>query len=199
MDAAASLEEQRRLAFSTLTKHASKVARGTRGTREEQEDDIELSGDEEEPTEPGPPRRMSPSEIATALAIDAALVKVLQSDGDILNRTKQYVRDAGSRDGAPSASSRALSAPPTAAVLRRDKWGRWLPEDRYSLDQVPCTLGEGDARTYNKKGADEHAPPAPRACTCTCITWTRRSRTPNRASSRRARRAIGLSRSTAAR
>ena len=85
MDAAASLAEQRRLAFSTLTKHASKVARGTRGTREEQEDDIELSGDEEEPTEPGPPRRMSPSEIATALAIDAALVKVLQSDGDILN------------------------------------------------------------------------------------------------------------------
>ena len=82
---AASLAEQRRLAFSTLTKHASKVARGTRGTREEQEDDIELSGDEEEPTEPGPPRRMSPSEIATALAIDAALVKVLQSDGDILN------------------------------------------------------------------------------------------------------------------
>ena len=65
MDAAASLAEQRRLAFSTLTKHASKVARGTRGTREEQEDDIELSGDEEEPTEPGPPRRMSPSEIAT--------------------------------------------------------------------------------------------------------------------------------------
>ena len=41
------------------------------------------------------------------------------------------------------------------AELRR-KFGRWLPQDRYSLDQVPCNLVEGDGRTYHFKGADEN-------------------------------------------
>ena len=33
------------------------------------------------------------------------------------------------------------------------KWGRWLPEDRISTDQVPCNLREGDGRTYADKGS----------------------------------------------
>ena len=32
------------------------------------------------------------------------------------------------------------------------KWGRWLPEDRLSIDQVPCNLREGDGRTYADTG-----------------------------------------------
>ena len=32
------------------------------------------------------------------------------------------------------------------------KWGRWLPEDRISTDQVPCNLREGDGRTYADTG-----------------------------------------------
>ena len=32
-------------------------------------------------------------------------------------------------------------------------WGRWLPEDRLSIDQVPCNLREGDGRTYADAGA----------------------------------------------
>ena len=34
------------------------------------------------------------------------------------------------------------------------KWGRWLPPDRYSLDQVPMTLDEGDKRTYDDEGSE---------------------------------------------
>jgi len=32
--------------------------------------------------------------------------------------------------------------------------GRWHNVDRYSLDQVPCNLVNGDARTYNTKGGN---------------------------------------------
>ena len=32
------------------------------------------------------------------------------------------------------------------------KWGRWLPECRYNVDQVPFTLADGDKRTYNDVG-----------------------------------------------
>ena len=28
------------------------------------------------------------------------------------------------------------------------KWGRALPQNRISIDQVPCNLTEGDSRTY---------------------------------------------------
>ena len=31
-------------------------------------------------------------------------------------------------------------------------WGRWLPADRLSIDQVPCNLREGDGRTYAHTG-----------------------------------------------
>ena len=34
------------------------------------------------------------------------------------------------------------------------KWGRWLIQDRLSLDQVPCNFVEGDPRTYEFKGAN---------------------------------------------
>ena len=33
------------------------------------------------------------------------------------------------------------------------KWGRWLPQDRISIDQVPCNLREGDGRTYADIGS----------------------------------------------
>ena len=33
------------------------------------------------------------------------------------------------------------------------KWGRWLPRDRLSIDQVPCNLREGGKCTYDEKGA----------------------------------------------
>ena len=36
------------------------------------------------------------------------------------------------------------------------RFGRVLPKDRYSLDQVPCMLVEGDMRTYHMIGAHEH-------------------------------------------
>ena len=32
------------------------------------------------------------------------------------------------------------------------KWGRWLPEDRWSIDQVPCNLREGSNKTYADTG-----------------------------------------------
>ena len=32
------------------------------------------------------------------------------------------------------------------------KWGRWLPEDRLSIDQVPCNLREGSNKTYADTG-----------------------------------------------
>lgn len=32
-------------------------------------------------------------------------------------------------------------------------WGRWLPENRLSVDQVPCNLREGIKATYDEKGA----------------------------------------------
>ena len=37
-----------------------------------------------------------------------------------------------------------------------ERFGRWLPENRYSLDQVPCMLEEGDGSTYHFKGAKQH-------------------------------------------
>ena len=33
------------------------------------------------------------------------------------------------------------------------KWGRWLPRNRLSVDQVPCNLRAGDGRTYDDTGA----------------------------------------------
>jgi hypothetical protein len=34
-----------------------------------------------------------------------------------------------------------------------ETWGRWLPQDRISIDQVPCNLREGDGRTYADVGS----------------------------------------------
>ena len=45
------------------------------------------------------------------------------------------------------------SAPPHPILPIHPKWGRWLPEDRLSIDQVPCNLREGDGRTYADVGA----------------------------------------------
>ena len=39
------------------------------------------------------------------------------------------------------------------ATVLHPKWGRWLPEDRISIDQVPCNLREGDGRTYAEVGS----------------------------------------------
>ena len=56
-------------------------------------------------------------------------------------------------------ASRASSGVPSApvAVSEKDRQGRWLFKDRYSLDQVPCSLVNGDVRTYNAKGDKEAA------------------------------------------
>ena len=35
------------------------------------------------------------------------------------------------------------------------KYGRWRPQDRYSLDQVPCCLSEGEQRAYDDVGSDK--------------------------------------------
>ena len=40
----------------------------------------------------------------------------------------------------------------TTAPLH-ETWGRWLPQDRISIDQVPCNLREGDGRTYADVGS----------------------------------------------
>ena len=40
----------------------------------------------------------------------------------------------------------------TTAPLH-ETWGRWLPQDRISIDQVPCNLREGDGRTYAEVGS----------------------------------------------
>ena len=45
---------------------------------------------------------------------------------------------------------RRLQGGPKAKL--HPKWGRWLPEDRLSIDQVPCNLREGDGRTYADTG-----------------------------------------------
>lgn len=37
--------------------------------------------------------------------------------------------------------------------MQHPKWGRWLPFDRISIDQVPCNLREGGGRTYEDKGS----------------------------------------------
>lgn len=34
------------------------------------------------------------------------------------------------------------------------KWGRWLPQNRLSVDQVPCNFREGAKSTYDIKGSD---------------------------------------------
>jgi hypothetical protein len=35
-----------------------------------------------------------------------------------------------------------------------EKWGRWLPHQRWNVDQVPCALNPGKEYTYEKKGAN---------------------------------------------
>lgn len=39
-------------------------------------------------------------------------------------------------------------------VVLDPKWGRWLPHNRLSIDQVPCNLREGLKSTYEHTGAD---------------------------------------------
>jgi hypothetical protein len=34
-----------------------------------------------------------------------------------------------------------------------EKWGRWLPHQRWNVDQVPCALNPGKEYTYEEKGA----------------------------------------------
>ena len=53
-----------------------------------------------------------------------------------------------------SSPSGSLIAKDLTEPERRAIFGRWLPEDRYSLDQVPCNLVSGDARTYELKGSE---------------------------------------------
>ena len=40
-----------------------------------------------------------------------------------------------------------------AARAGSQRWGRWLPENRISIDQVPCNLRDGDGRTYADVGS----------------------------------------------
>ena len=47
---------------------------------------------------------------------------------------------------------RLRRASSTTAPLH-ETWGRWLPQDRISIDQVPCNLREGDGRTYAEVGS----------------------------------------------
>ena len=46
---------------------------------------------------------------------------------------------------------RRLKGGPAAKL--HPKWGRWLPEDRLSIDQVPCNLREGGTHTYADTGS----------------------------------------------
>jgi hypothetical protein len=64
-------------------------------------------------------------------------------------------------EGQPLEVARELAARAATALSSvepdgTEHFGRWLPNDRYSLDQVPCNLVEGDMRTYNDKGRDQH-------------------------------------------
>jgi len=47
---------------------------------------------------------------------------------------------------------RRLRQSSSVATLHKT-WGRWLPQDRISVDQVPCNLREGDGRTYAEVGS----------------------------------------------
>lgn len=44
-----------------------------------------------------------------------------------------------------------LASGPTSKL--HPKWGRWLPQNRLSVDQVPCNLREGNRSTYAESGS----------------------------------------------
>ena len=51
--------------------------------------------------------------------------------------------------------SNGVSMVPTEVAGSLHRQGRWLYRDRLSLGQVPCSLVNGDVRTYNTKGDEE--------------------------------------------
>ena len=115
----------------------------------------------------GKQRRQQPSPIP-----DAADVITMEEDDCIPAPRKTTVADLCEKFGfSPTESKvlleradplsyfRALPALPTLPTrpvsifdINLSKYGRWQPQDRLNLDQVPCCLNEGDQRTYDEIG-----------------------------------------------
>lgn len=90
--------------------------------------------DEEQP-EPAN-SAMTPEQLSAALEIPVDYA------GRVLQSPLGAVRESAAR-AATTASADAAA---------RSEFGRWLPKDRYNVDQVPFNAVEGDDRTFDLKG-----------------------------------------------
>ena len=125
-------------------------ARGTPDEAINTIDDTPRDGDANlsEPDE-ATPNRISVADVVSVLGVREHLAKILLGGVDVAKNTRRaYLFDtasSASRSPAVSSGTATLSDP----ALMHAKYERWLPFDRYSLDQVPCMLVDGDSRTYH--------------------------------------------------
>ena len=104
---------------------------------------------------------LSSEELAKILGVTPTDAASLNGDAPL--EASRQLHKPEHRAGPSAAGSNLKRRPDPADDARarapdskRAMYGRWLLEDRYSLDQVPCMLVEGDTRTYHFKGADQH-------------------------------------------
>ena len=92
---------------------------------------------------------MDAHEISSALGIEPKVASILT-----LNGMRELEPSITPLETTPSPwpSTLILKDDLSNELELRRKFGRWLPQDRYSLDQVPCNLVEGDRHTYHFRG-----------------------------------------------
>ena len=153
-----------RSAIRALTKRAVRGLKDTPLPESARMVDVDLAGgDDGHQSDDGdgyaePP--MSKDDIASSLKLPRSLIEVLYAHGkphrEIMEEARALMASEdvcfrSANDGhspSPSLTRKELSVHQRLSVF-----GAWLPENRYSIDQVPCNLVSGDGRTYEMKGS----------------------------------------------
>ena len=155
----------------SICEHFGKANRPSRAstTQESKDNSVDFrSQSDDENSDAAVREVVSADEVSRLFHMDEAFSRAIVSSAPLaeVRACAAAATSAAAEQSTPAAADG--KAPPFAKLWsvassaigsdmsRTAKYGRWLPEDRYSLGQVPCMLVEGDTRTYHFKGANEH-------------------------------------------
>ena len=157
---------ERRIAIKGICADFGKAKRAAKAAASQQTNDsaVDVAGSDDNDDSPAAgPVTTTPAEIQRLFGLSAVAASAMMSTSPL-----DEIRALAAETETAAVTTTAVGKAPSLVKLwsasssaatemsRRAKYGRWLPEDRYSLDQVPCMLVEGDTRTYHFKGANQH-------------------------------------------
>jgi hypothetical protein len=143
--------QQRRAAVDGLVRRLGATLRGGESRSFPPSAVFVHAGDDDD-DEDARKERVQPSPEALVEALAEALAAALEiSVADATRILKGQPLEV-----ARQLAARAATALSSVELDGTEQFRRSLPIDRYSLDQVPCMLVEGDMRTYHSRGDKEH-------------------------------------------